>query len=278
MEKRVFVIIIILLAIFVLLLGIFAGLLSFNLQFKMFVVEWYNKATSKETPRSPLILFCEDNEPTVNYFSKGVVTLHYKNGASNLYPDFCVESTLMEVYCDSNNSNVQEHECETGCYDGACILPSEETGVLDEKLPKFCRNYRITSPLNAIAQNEYGSYSALNAIDGDATTRWFGDPLHPYPKWIYFDFAEKVCISELDIYSFSQDLPINGNIQASNDAIRWENIMPHVSLINLTTSITFPNIVTARYIRWFEISSNRSFGELSEVRFKIADLPKEEVV
>lgn len=260
----------------VIVLGVaFAILYNFNLSFQSKVLTIYYKFVSEESSLSSKVVSCDSNNKTDDYFTKGTALATYANGVTDIYADACDGSIIKEYFCEFNKIDFKEYECEAGCYDGACVFPSEEISVMDENLSAFCKDYRITSPLNAIAQNEFSFYSSLNAIDGDLSTHWFGDPAHPYPKWIYFDFGEKVCISDIDLYAFSQDIPIQGNIQASQDSVRWKTILSNITILNLSSTISLPEIVTARYIRWFETSSNRQYGELTDARFRISDLPED---
>ena len=248
------------------------GLLyTFNLSFREQILTIYYTISPGTTSYQSEILSCNDSGKDLDYFKRGIVSVNYKNGITDLYGDNCEGSFTNEYYCEFNNLNVKKYECEAGCFEGACITPSEEEGVLNENISLRCHSYRITSPLNAVAQNEFSYYSALNAIDGDLTTHWFGDPAHRYPKWIYFDFGNPVCVTNIDLYAFVQDTPISGNIQASNDAIRWSTILSNVTIKNVSLTIDLPQIVTARYIRWFETSSNRSYGSLTDARFRISD-------
>src|SRR3989344_5002403 len=185
----------------VIILGVaFAILYNFNSSFQSRVLSIYYKFVSEETSSSSKFVSCDSNNKTDDYFTKGTALMTYTNGVTDIYADVCDDSIIKEYFCELNSISFKEYECESGCYDGACLFPSEEILVIDENLSAFCKDYRITSPLNAIAQNEFSFYSSLNAVDGDLNTHWFGDPTHPYPKWIYFDFGDKVCISDIDLY------------------------------------------------------------------------------
>lgn len=275
MEKSGLLLIKILSGLFVVALG-FVLLYNFSISFREQVLTIYYKVAPEKTSYESKITSCNDTGKIADYFTKGVITVLYKNGVVDLYADSCSGSVIKEYSCALNNLEIREYICESGCNDGSCVVPSEEPAIIDENLSAFCGNYRITSPLNSIAQNEFSFYSSLNAIDGDLTTHWFGDPAHPYPKWIYFDFGEKVCISEADIYAFSLDVPMTGNLQASQDSIRWKTVVENITLTGDSMTVKLPQIVTARYIRWFETSSNRTYGSLTDARFKVADLPDEE--
>lgn len=260
------------------ILSVFYLAFTYNLQFKEFVLTTYYKILPEKTSYQSEIVSCQDEEGTPNYFTKGNLKIIYKNGITDLYVDTCDSFSIKEYSCELGRVKIEQYECEAGCFDGVCLIPEEEIEISDEELTAKCNNYIVSSPLNAIAQNEYSFYSALNAIDGELATHWFGSPNTDYPKWLYFDLGEKKCISEADLYAFSQDIPITGNLQASQDAVHWKTFLSNITIKETSlTGIKFPQIITARYIRWQETSSARSFGELTDIRFKMSDISEEKV-
>ncbi|MEK6927090.1 MAG: discoidin domain-containing protein [Nanoarchaeota archaeon] len=218
---------------------------------------------------------CTDPEQFRDYFTKGVVQIMFENDFSSLYGDECYDSmNLNEYYCEDNNLKKEEYNCISGCYDGACVSPQDLESVTDSNISDTCTIYDPVSPLNAISQNQHGSFSPINSIDFNVNTHWYGSPFEEFPKWIYFDLGEKKCINQFDLYFFKEELPINITIQASQDTLNWVSLMENLSFSqSINKQISFPQIVTARYIRIIELSSGRNYGSLSDIRFNVAKIP-----
>lgn len=208
-----------------------------------------------------------------DYFSEDTVQIKYNSGISDLFGDYCKDSVnLVEYSCNGNSLVSEEYTCDAGCYKGACISPKDIKSVYNTSA---CGDYFAFSPVNAVSRSQFGAYSPLNAIDQDLLTRWYGNPRNAFPKWIYFDLGNKKCISQLDLYAFSEDLPITLKIQASHDTAIWTTIKDNVTLSSSSTpNILLPSNIKARYIRIVETSSAREYGSLSEIRLMVAD-PKQ---
>ena len=217
---------------------------------------------------------CNDLAPVSNdYFTQDSIQIKYELGAQDLFGDYCKDAlNLVEYGCNGTSVLTENYLCDAGCYEGACISPKNIKSVYDSVSSSTCKNYHPISPVNAIARSQYGSYSPLNAIDNDLTTRWYGSPKYSYPRWIYFDLGNTKCISQLDLYEFSMDLPIRLKVQASHDTAVWITVKDNVTLSKTSTlNIEMPSNLTARYIRIVELSGPRPYGGLADIRFMVAD-------
>ncbi|MBI3334011.1 discoidin domain-containing protein [Candidatus Pacearchaeota archaeon] len=230
-----------------------------------------NPARIVETPPSS----CIDSDNGRDYFQQGAVTLDFKKSV-DLYGDRCQDSfILIEYLCADNEVQEDPYRCEAGCFKGVCINPQQDDSVfLADELAAQCGSFEFASPRNAYASSDYSEFAALNAIDADANTHWFGNASSAFPKWIVLDLGESRCIDQIDLYFFRSDLPLIASIQASNDAIRWKTVLPEQSFTNSTTlGIVLESTALARYIRVYETSGKRPFGSLSEIRVRSAQAP-----
>lgn len=223
---------------------------------------------------------CIDPEQYSDYFIKGTVQVIYQNDITEIYGDACQNSSdLIEYYCKDNSLVKEIYNCLSGCFDGACINPQKIESVNDENLSNTCLDYNSISPINAISQNQYGAYSAINTIDYNLDTRWYGSPYESFPKWIYFDLEEKKCVNQFDLYFFNEELPITLSLQASQDAFNWFDVTGNITINSSELSRQdFPKTLTARYIRITEYSSAREYGSLSDVRFNVAKIPIKSII
>src|SRR3989338_3626282 len=193
---------------------------------------------------------CTDLSGVKDYYTQDTLQIKYESGAPDLFGDYCKDAkNLIEYSCAGNSMNSEEYKCESGCFEGACIIPGDSESIFNQNISQKCTDYKIISPINAIAQSTYGAYSALNAIDNDVLTNWYGDPNSRFPKWIYFDLGDKKCIHQIDLYAFKGDLPIVVDIQASQDAVLWTSISKNISLKDSSApNITMPSYLVAKYI------------------------------
>ncbi|MEK6888691.1 MAG: discoidin domain-containing protein [Nanoarchaeota archaeon] len=226
----------------------------------------------EDSPKS-----CTDSDSGKDYFSQGNVKIIYNSGKTEFFSDSCLDSGRLQEYsCEDKNSIANQINCEFGCFEGICLTQEEEISVLIAKdLALFCGEYKFSTPKNAFASSDYGNFSALDTLDFDANTHWFGELSESYPKWIAFDLGERKCIREADLYVFKRDLPLSLDLQVSNDNVRWKTLQKDLVLENITTiGVELPDTVLARYIRLYETSGKREFGTLAEIRLNIADFPE----
>jgi len=65
---------------------------------------------------------CTDTDGGKNYFEKGEVSSIGHESSTAAGEDYCIANTLFEKYCENDQPGViEEHNCEQGCIDGACI-------------------------------------------------------------------------------------------------------------------------------------------------------------
>jgi hypothetical protein len=224
------------------------------------------------------IISCADSDSGLNYFLQGSLKVNYDSGNTEFIADSCLNpGNLIENFCESNSKRSVEQNCEFGCFEGACLSQADDSEIfIDEFLATECGEVYFTTPKNAFSSSDHGKFSALDTLDFDADTHWFGDVEEPYPKWILFDLGERKCISEADIYIFKRDLPTTFDLQVSNDQVRWKTIGENITLTEITNAgIEFPATTLARYIRIYQTSGVRPFGTLSEIRVGLSDFPED---
>ncbi|MBA7646152.1 hypothetical protein ES703_53914 [subsurface metagenome] len=115
------------------------------------------------------------------------------------------------------------------------------------------------------------SYAAVKAIDNNMGTHWFGLAGHCPPSWIYFDLGSKKRIGGVKAAINSGDVPQTHDIQISDDASSWENVVSGwvVSVGGTLKEKTFP-AVEGRYIRLYITASKRTYGNCTEFRAGIS--------
>ena len=60
---------------------------------------------------------CSDSDGGIDYFIRGEVVID-----SSHYVDYCVDGNVNEYYCENNSMSLDDnHYCDSGCQDGACI-------------------------------------------------------------------------------------------------------------------------------------------------------------
>ncbi len=67
---------------------------------------------------------CTDSDGK-NYGIKGIVNYCEENGNCNAKEDSCSDKKLTEGYCENNEVKFEEHGCEDGCDNGACLIIAE---------------------------------------------------------------------------------------------------------------------------------------------------------
>lgn len=65
---------------------------------------------------------CTDTDSGNDIYIKGTVTLKFSNGSSELFPDFCLDSTrVQQHYCSGQSQSAAVSSCPNGCSNGACL-------------------------------------------------------------------------------------------------------------------------------------------------------------
>ena len=66
---------------------------------------------------------CKDSDNGLNYYIKGDCSLSSGQSGGGV-SDYCIDkNTLKECYCEDNNLQPMEYDCQQGCQDGVCIHP-----------------------------------------------------------------------------------------------------------------------------------------------------------
>lgn len=250
---------------------------------------------------------CTDSDGGKNYEKAGVAITRNSSGIFSSVADRCSGDNLYEYYCEGNNSAYEVYVCPNGCngVDGSCRRPqlqqqktenillieklevkaetTEEKEVQEttsEEVPEtqelkekdICGVYSRELPETAFASSAMGEYPALNAIDDNLDTKWYGSFELAYPKWIAFDLGEKKCIRAIDLYVYEWDLPITFDVHVSNDGITWNNLLHDIKMETpREIGLAFPKPVIAKFIRIYEKSGGRKFGSLEEIKILMAD-------
>jgi hypothetical protein len=118
-------------------------------------------------------------------------------------------------------------------------------------------------PASAHADSEYdANYSANNAIDGVATTRWAATGT-PAPHWWYADLGSTYDISDVSI-AWEAGNPSAFTIQTSYDATNWTDATGTLSVPTSqdNTTVDYPLNAGAngQYIRIYSTSSGSYNG------------------
>jgi hypothetical protein len=74
----------------------------------------------KETTPKEAKVSCIDSDNGKEHFIKGVLEYCDNNGCLSK-EDSCSGKKLIEGYCDSNEKNYEEYECDFDCYEGVCV-------------------------------------------------------------------------------------------------------------------------------------------------------------
>ena len=122
------------------------------------------------------------------------------------------------------------------------------------------------SPVAATASSAYSSsYAAGKAIDGRTNTYWFSKRYDGPPSWIQFDLGETETISKVRVMIFNRDVPITFDVQVSADGTGWITVAADFTVKEADTFVTVPcDQANARYVRLWETSLNRIYGQCTE--------------
>ena len=123
-----------------------------------------------------LTTICNDSDGGNNPFLEGIVTTNiFINGISTPYffEDFCSNNNLLtEFYCnnETNSVNGNNHACEFGCSNGACIQPPEINGCIDYDPENNYSVSGLVSYNNGSLDNDWCRLRSYNE-----TTGWQSD-------------------------------------------------------------------------------------------------------
>ena len=242
----------------------------------------------------PILDECKDSDGGSNYYKKGIVT------GSLIAGDVCIDSKVLAEYsCDGYGVLQEFYTCDLECSSGACtkaktseeaILIVNEDSISEEVkkeirssgIPKeaveklLCGEFESIKPLNAEASSHSG-FPASNAIDNNMDTSWYG-LFGEYPKSIQFDLGEKKCIKAVDLYFYEWDIPINADIEVSNDGESWKKVISGRTFVfQRNVNVKMPETIIARYVRVQENSGSREYGGLDEISFRAAELKNDKI-
>lgn len=135
----------------------------------------------------------------------------------------------------------------------------------------FCGTYSTNSPLGAsgssIASDPDNLFDVTSAIDSDSNTYWKSS--NSYPQWIAFSLGELKCVNALELSIDSSALPVQADIQISDDGDNWQTVAANAVINQNTVVISFEEQL-AGYVRVYETSGGVSQAVLSEIRVSSA--------
>ena len=241
---------------------------------------------------------CTDSDGGKNYFRAG--TTKFYNSPDNLQSqgdDYCFSSSgvnyLGEYFCNTNGLiEGISYPCPEGCSDGMCVRSTiidppilvVNEDVFSESVKQdirksashkaieklICGEFSMRKPINAVASNSYPGFSAMNSIDGNIESGWYGVS-SVYPKIIQFDLGEKKCVKAVDLYFFEWDIPINADLEVSNDGESWKKVISNRTFeLERNLGISLPETFVTRYVRITEYAGARKYGGLDEISFNVA--------
>ncbi len=118
--------------------------------------------------------------------------------------------------------------------------------------------------------NESANLAALNAVDGDLTTRWSSASVDP--SWIEVDLGSPLLINKVVLY-WQAAYGTAYQIQVSNDEQNWTPAYAQTAGKGGVETLTFPAVVD-RYIRMYcTARATQSGYSLSEFQVFGADVP-----
>lgn len=217
---------------------------------------------------------CTDSTVLPDYFhQRAVAVKHSTTNNSELFVSSCVSDTLLKWYvCDENHRIFSKtYQCETGCSEGACIVPADyKPLVFLNANTTSCSIYSLVTPVNAYAKSELGSYRALAAIDTQESTYWFSDYNTSLPTWLVSDLRAEQCVRGLQLSFFKDDLPVSLLVQASLDEHLWTTVIPVQTVTTTNVHLALPAETTARYLRVVLVNTSRAYASIGELQIDAA--------
>jgi hypothetical protein len=142
-----------------------------------------------------------------------------------------------------------------------------DCGEINVTLNPPCEGTTISyeTPIGTTCSSEYSAaHACSNAIDGNTGSHWLGDG-SGLPQWIYFDLGTEKCISGVKADIYGPDVPMTMDIQVSDDASSWTTVVSDwtVPIGDTWQEVTFTEI-TGRYVRLYEKTSARAYGNCDE--------------
>jgi hypothetical protein len=118
--------------------------------------------------------------------------------------------------------------------------------------------------------NENDGLGALNAVDGDLTTRWSSAFVDP--SWLEVDLGAPTIINKVVLY-WEAAYGKAYQIQVSNDDQTWTTVYTQTAGQGGVETLTFPTVID-RYIRFFGTARATQYGySLFEFQVYGADVP-----
>jgi hypothetical protein len=130
-------------------------------------------------------------------------------------------------------------------------------------------NLALGKPVTS-SGNENGGLGALNAVDGDLTTRWSSAFVDP--SWLEVDLGSPTIINKVMLY-WEAAYGKAYQIQVSNDDQIWTTVYTQTAGQGGVEVLTFPTVID-RYIRFFGTARATQYGySLFEFQVFGADVP-----
>lgn len=226
---------------------------------------------------------------------KAGITNITNSSGTTLVADKCTDGThLQEFYCSDTALGMELVTCTGTCTNGACTTttaaeasqtqsqpgtsegvetPREGIVTSERETSSRCGTYESVTPRDAVSSSQFHNFRAVNAIDNDVNTHWFGDPKLSYPKWIYFDLGTKKCVDAVDANVFLWDAPLTLDIETSDDGQSWQSLISGWTIDEggKFSRREFSEVQT-RYLRLVETSGKRAYGTVSEVTINAAPI------
>ncbi|MCU1248028.1 MAG: coagulation factor 5/8 type domain protein [Edaphobacter sp.] len=118
--------------------------------------------------------------------------------------------------------------------------------------------------------NENANLAALNAVDGNLTTRWSSAFVDP--SWIEIDLGSPLLINKVVLY-WEASYGAAYQIQVSNDEQTWTPVYTQTAGKGGVDTLTFPAVID-RYIRMYGTAKATQYGySLYEFQVYGADVP-----
>jgi len=170
-------------------------------------------------------LYCEDTDEGNEPFVFGEVTYLNISGREITVADYCNNNQfLTERYCDGVHPANEQHRCEFGCEDGACIEPEPFCEDSDGGIEPF-----VAGNVNGINEsNEEFFWEDECNRDGDRVFEWYCEGVNSLIESIRCEFGceEGACLEE-EQDPFCEDTDggiepfVAGNVSGEDDDGRF---------------------------------------------------------
>ncbi|NUP52614.1 MAG: family 20 glycosylhydrolase [Catenulispora sp.] len=182
--------------------------------------------------------------------------------------------SLIHVWCDNPNAETEDQTA------AGIKYPLRDLAQMTWNSPKLVATYAAFVPImDAIGRNplypspvitgdlaqgkpttassvETSSFPAVNATDGDTTTRWSSQ--YTDPTWLQVDLGSAQTVNRV-VLAWETAYGKNYQIQTSNDGSTWTTVYTRTNGTGGTETLTFPN-ASGRYIRMYGTARGTTYG------------------